>query len=302
MRKLNAASLLIAPALALSFTICPGNLLGLAQSSDPQATTDRVAALLEQSGFKYTEIIHFKGTKVIRETWAVAVTGNNLKSFDILVSASQEPVTATVQIASRDDVASEGPLTRALAELNDTYEPVKFVLDKTALFVRTDLRVRQMDREAFLKSIEHLRDVVDESYPKIRPHLSAAAKPKIRPPVLPLPSGVLGPPSSSPPVQPRVDPPSPPNPEVDTKPVALNRPEPNYTEVARRNHVQGAVRVRVLVGADGAVKRAIVLRGLPDGLDEEAVKAAYKMRFRPAMKDGQAVAYWVTVDVQFNLR
>lgn len=289
MRKVKATVIFITSVLALLLTAGPDNLPGLAQSGDAQETTDRLAALLDQSGFKYS--------RLIEGTWAVPVTGKNLKSFDIIVSAD-EAVTATVKIASRGDVASEGPLSGALDELNDRYEPIKFTLDKTTLFVRTDLPVRRMDREAFIKFIEHIKDVVDESYPKILPHLSAAASPTIKPPALPVP--LIFP--SDPPVNPSVAPPSPPNPAVDTKPVALNRPEPSYTETARANGVQGAVRVRVLVGADGAVKRAYIIRGLPDGLDEEAVKAAYKMRFRPAMKDGQAVAYWVPVDVQFNLR
>jgi hypothetical protein len=37
-------------------------------------------------------------------------------------------------------------------------------------------------------------------------------------------------------------------------------------------------------------------------LNEEAISAAYKMRFKPAMKDGQPVAYWVPVEIEFNLR
>lgn len=89
---------------------------------------------------------------------------------------------------------------------------------------------------------------------------------------------------------------------VDTRPVALNNPRPNYTEDARKNKVQGTVRVRVLVGADGSVKRVTVVSGLPDGLNEEAIRAAYQIRFRPAMKSGQAVAFWQAVDIDFNLR
>jgi len=89
---------------------------------------------------------------------------------------------------------------------------------------------------------------------------------------------------------------------VDSRPVALNNPRPNYTEDARRNKVQGTVRVRVLVGADGAVKNVKILGGLPDGLNEEAIRAAYQIRFRPAMKSGQAVAFWQAVDIDFNLR
>jgi TonB family protein len=90
---------------------------------------------------------------------------------------------------------------------------------------------------------------------------------------------------------------------VDAKPVALNRPRPNYTEQARQKKVQGLVRTRVLVGADGSVKQVQIRGGgLPDGLNEEAIRAAYQMRFKPAMKAGQPVAYWITVDIEFNIR
>jgi protein TonB len=90
---------------------------------------------------------------------------------------------------------------------------------------------------------------------------------------------------------------------VDAKPIPLNRPRPNYTEEARKNKIQGVVRVRVLVGADGSAKQVrLAGGGLPDGLNEEAISAAYKMRFKPAMKDGQPVAYWVPVEIEFNLR
>lgn len=98
-----------------------------------------------------------------------------------------------------------------------------------------------------------------------------------------------------------------PNPDVneavDTKPVALNKPRPNYTEEARKNKVQGSVRARLLVGADGQVKQVKISgAGLPNGLSEEAIQAAKQMRFQPAMKNGEKVAYWVIVEIEFNLR
>jgi TonB family protein len=93
------------------------------------------------------------------------------------------------------------------------------------------------------------------------------------------------------------------NESVDSKPIALNKPRPNYTEEARKAKVQGSVRARVLVGTDGTVKQVKISgAGLPDGLNEEAIQAAKQMRFQPAMKNGDKVAYWVTVEIEFNLR
>jgi TonB family protein len=89
---------------------------------------------------------------------------------------------------------------------------------------------------------------------------------------------------------------------VDQQPILLNNPQPRYTEEARKNKIQGTVLVRVLIGTDGAVKRVVVVRPLPDGLDEQAIQAAYQLRFKPAMKSGQPVSFWKPVAIEFNLR
>jgi TonB family protein len=90
---------------------------------------------------------------------------------------------------------------------------------------------------------------------------------------------------------------------VDARPVLLNNPQPLFTEAARKNKIQGVVRVRILVDTAGAVREVVLTRGLPDGLNEQAIRAAYQMRFRPATKNGQPVAFWVNnVEVEFNLR
>jgi TonB family protein len=91
-------------------------------------------------------------------------------------------------------------------------------------------------------------------------------------------------------------------PAVDSKPVPLNRIKPNYTEEGRRNKVQGAVILRVFVDEKGNVESARVVQGLPDGLNEEAIIAAKKLKFKPAMKDGKPVRYPVRIEVIFNLR
>lgn len=89
---------------------------------------------------------------------------------------------------------------------------------------------------------------------------------------------------------------------VDTRPILIKRVNPGYTEEARKNNIQGIVTLRVLVGADGAVKRVMITRGLPDGLNERAIAAAYQATFKPAMKDGQPVEYWVGLQMEFNLK
>jgi TonB family protein len=89
---------------------------------------------------------------------------------------------------------------------------------------------------------------------------------------------------------------------VDTRPVVQNSVQPRYTEEARQNQTQGIVELRILIDEEGKVKQARVTRGLPDGLIEQAMAAAYQLRFKPATRNGQAVSFWQAIDVEFNLR
>lgn len=91
---------------------------------------------------------------------------------------------------------------------------------------------------------------------------------------------------------------------IDQGPKILNPDAgiPAYTEEARRRRVQGIVRLRVLFGTDGTVKRIKVISGLPYGLTEQAIRAASKLRADPAINDGQAVEYWIASQLRFNAR
>jgi protein TonB len=89
--------------------------------------------------------------------------------------------------------------------------------------------------------------------------------------------------------------------EVDTRAVITAKPRPSYTKEARRNGVQGFVRLKVLLSARGRIARVRVVKGLPAGLTENGIRAACRMEFKPAMKDGQAVAQWLTAEYVFRL-
>jgi hypothetical protein len=58
--------------------------------------------------------------------------------------------------------------------------------------------------------------------------------------------------------------------------------------------------LEVLFGSDGAVKHALVVRGLGFGLDEEALKAARGIEFKPGEVDGQPVSMWMGVEILFG--
>lgn len=89
--------------------------------------------------------------------------------------------------------------------------------------------------------------------------------------------------------------------QVTTKAVILMKPEPSFTEEARKNNTSGVVRVRAVLGADGRVGRILVLRRLPDGLTQKAVSAARGIKFTPATKDGKPVSQIVILEDNFHI-
>jgi len=89
--------------------------------------------------------------------------------------------------------------------------------------------------------------------------------------------------------------------EVDTRAEILARPEPKYTEDARRVGVQGVVVLKVLLAVDGHIDRIRVVKRLPYGLTESAIRAACGVKFKPALKDGQAVPMWANMEYGFSL-
>jgi protein TonB len=89
--------------------------------------------------------------------------------------------------------------------------------------------------------------------------------------------------------------------EVDTRAEILDRPDPKYTEEARRAGVQGIVVLKVLLSANNGIDRIRVVRRLPYGLTETAIRAACEIKFKPAVKGGEKVSQWVTVEYGFSL-
>lgn len=86
--------------------------------------------------------------------------------------------------------------------------------------------------------------------------------------------------------------------EAPSKPKALSRPMPAYTEDARAASVSGKVRVEITVDERGRVVSVRVLEGLGHGLDEAAIAAARAMTFEPARRCGKPTT--ATFRVGFN--
>ena len=90
--------------------------------------------------------------------------------------------------------------------------------------------------------------------------------------------------------------------ESTSTPVAiLFKPKPAYTEEGRKQGIDGEVRLEVLFSAAGQVHVIRVLQGLGYGLDEQAVKAAEQIRFKPASHAGQSVDSTAVVHIIFQL-
>jgi protein TonB len=89
---------------------------------------------------------------------------------------------------------------------------------------------------------------------------------------------------------------------VTSMPACQYCPSPAYTDLARKQKIQGRVLVEVLVGADGRAHGVRVVKGLGLGLDENTVQTIQGWRFAPAKNaQHQAIAVWVTIESAFQL-
>ena len=79
------------------------------------------------------------------------------------------------------------------------------------------------------------------------------------------------------------------------------KPNPVYTEEARSLKLEGEVLLEVSFSANGTLHVNRVVRGLGHGLDEAAIAAANKIRFKPALRGGQPVDSTAVVHVTFQM-
>ena len=92
-----------------------------------------------------------------------------------------------------------------------------------------------------------------------------------------------------------------PAPQVTERARVLAKPEPQYTEDARRKGINGSVVLRVVFSRTGEVTNIRTVQALPFGLTERAIAAARLIRFRPATKDGRPVNVYMQLEYNFNL-
>jgi TonB family protein len=86
-----------------------------------------------------------------------------------------------------------------------------------------------------------------------------------------------------------------------SSPILISKVEPEYSDEARRAKYSGTVSLSVVVDEQGIPRDIKVVRPLGLGLDERAIQAVARWRFRPGLKNGRPVRVRATVEVSFRL-
>ncbi len=89
--------------------------------------------------------------------------------------------------------------------------------------------------------------------------------------------------------------------KLTRRPEIISKVEPQYSEPARRAHLQGSVKIRIDVGLDGIPTNIRVVEPIGMGLDEAAIEAVKRWRFRPALVGDRPVVAPALVEVGFHL-
>jgi TonB family protein len=85
-----------------------------------------------------------------------------------------------------------------------------------------------------------------------------------------------------------------------TPPRVIDSPMPEYSEQARKVGLQGTCTLLVVVEADGHASHIRVIKSLGMGLDEKAIEAVKRWKFKPALKDGNPVPVQIAIAVAFH--
>ena len=89
----------------------------------------------------------------------------------------------------------------------------------------------------------------------------------------------------------------------DDPPRPVTPIRPVYPDIAQEAGIEGQVLVQCFIDEKGKVKETIVVKGIPNtGLNESAVEALRKTRFRPAKQRERPVGVWITIPINFRLQ
>jgi protein TonB len=84
-------------------------------------------------------------------------------------------------------------------------------------------------------------------------------------------------------------------------PATIFKIDPEYSEEARRAKYSGSVLLSVIVDSEGMARDIHIVKSLGMGLDQKAMEAVQKWRFKPGKKDGRPVNVRVQIEVNFRL-
>ena len=89
----------------------------------------------------------------------------------------------------------------------------------------------------------------------------------------------------------------------DDPPRPITPIKPVYPDIAQEAGIEGQVLIQCFIDKTGRVKETIVIKGVPNtGLNESAVAALRKTRFRPARQRENPVGVWTTIPINFKLQ
>lgn len=75
-----------------------------------------------------------------------------------------------------------------------------------------------------------------------------------------------------------------------------------YPEIAKEAGIEGQVVVQAFINENGVVEHCLILKGMPGtGLDESAINAIKKTKFKPAKQRDRNVGVWISIPVTFKL-
>ena len=81
----------------------------------------------------------------------------------------------------------------------------------------------------------------------------------------------------------------------------ISKVDPEYSEEARKAKYSGSVMLSIVVGTDGLASDVQVVKSLGMGLDEKAIEAVKKWRFKPGLNKGVPVRVKAQIEVNFRL-
>jgi TonB family protein len=85
------------------------------------------------------------------------------------------------------------------------------------------------------------------------------------------------------------------------QPSIIRKVEPWYSKKAEKNKIEGTVKLRTVISTDGHATKIEIVESLDPELDANAIAALKQWVFKPATKNGEAVATYATIELTFHL-